>query len=314
MYSSGNTDSRVQRTLDFQSPPHSNPASPREALIGVGLLFVIQANSGNVFVHSIVPDSPAERCGCINVGDALVSIDARPISSNTSLAELRSRVLGPHFSTVTLGFSRRMIEHESDSHSSVRFSVFLTRAISQSASSDRGKEALFSEGTLASKSSEIRTSSTHESSYEFQPRPPPARSLNSSLSANGSISSTSPKQRFSVVGKRMLEDKFPGGALEFNEQEVVSRATPSEQLYQSTANSLQRLMENISQQPDQDFSGSALMQTTENSRDFYNDVLSGNATDYSSIQRLSKEVQAVDSWLRAKVSEILFILFSLEDV
>jgi hypothetical protein len=73
-------------------------------------------------------------------------------------------------------------------------------------------------------------------------------------------------------------------------------------------------MENISQQPDQDFSGSALMQTTENSRDFYNDVLSGNATDYSSIQRLSKEVQAVDSWLRAKVSEILFILFSLEVV
>jgi hypothetical protein len=207
-----------------------------------------------------------------------------------------------------------MIEHESDSHSSVRFSVFLTRAISQSASSDRGKEALFSEGTLASKSSEIRTSSTHESIYEFQPRPPPARSLNSSLSANGSISSTSPKQRFSVVGKRMLEDKFPGGALEFNEQEVVSRSTPSEQLYQSTANSLQRSMENISQQPDQDFSGSALMQTTENSRDFYNDVLSGNATDYSSIQRLSKEVQAVDSWLRAKVSEILLILFSLEDV
>jgi hypothetical protein len=309
MHSSGSEDLRVQRTLDFLSPPNSNPVSPRsdEALIGVGLLFVIHANTGKIFVHSIVPDSPAEKCGCIHVGDALVSIDAQPITSGTSLTELRGRVLGPYSSTVTLGFSRNMFEDERNSHSSVRFSVFLTRESSKTTSIDRigrKKEALSSERTRAFKVSEMGSSSIFESSAEFQPHPPPARSLNTVLSANGSMSSTSPKQRFSVVGRKILEDRSRCGSLEFHEQQNFVGDIISEQLHQTTSNPPHQLMETFKQQPNQVPSGMFSMRTG-NSSELTKDAVSASATDLMSIQMLSIEVQAMDSWLHKKASKIM---------
>ena len=325
MYSTGNTNLRVQRTLDFLSPPNSNPVSPREcrdeSLIGVGLLFVIHANSGKVFVHSIVPDTPAERSGCINIGDALVSIDARPITNNTSLAELRSRVLGPYSSTVTLGFSRSMFEDESISSSSYQFSVILTRESSQTSVSDRYKEARSTERAFASNMSGNGASKITESSAELQPHPPPARALNQLLPAKGSMSSTSPKQRFSVVGKKPLEDKSLGGALEFPGQHNVSRAITSEQLNLTAANRffaakpLHQLQETFSQQPNQVPSNMASMQIFDHFSDSMRDAAISaaiNAEELLSIQRLSIEAQAMDSWLQAKASKLLIIQFFLE--
>ncbi len=296
----------VQRSLDFLSPPNSNPASPREhsdeTLIGVGLLFIIHANTGKVCVHSIVPDSPAARCGCIQNGDVLVSIDARPVTSNTSLTELRSRILGPCLSAVTLGFCRNMIEDERISNSSHRFSVFLTRESSQSNYVNRNKDTLFSELALASKLSEFEAPNSIEAITEFQPKPPPARSLNASL-ANGSISSTSPKQRFSIAAKKVLPDNSQGDALGMS-----ARPTPSsEHLFDTASSPLKRILKSISQSPDQDPSASLFGQYGHLSELNSQDTHAVNAADLFSIQRLKMEVQAMESWLQAKVSAKSFL-------
>jgi hypothetical protein len=294
MYSSRKEELKVQRSLDFQSPPNSNPVSPRElgdeTLIGVGLLFIIHANSGNISVHSIISDSPAQRCGCINVGDTLVSIDARPVTSNTSLTELRSRILGQRFSTVTLGFCRSTFENQSSSHSSLRFSVFLTREHSSTSSMHRKKDAFYSDHALASNFTEVNA--------EFQPRPPPSRLLNQSLSINGSISSTSPKQRFSVAGKKVLQDKSCIDTREL----LLSRSTVTDELFQTTSNSFQRIVETISQQSNQGPSQSFSMQTSQTNDLTSKNFVYVNASDLFSIQQISIEVQAMESWIKAKVS------------
>ena len=303
-------DLRVQRSLDFLSPPNSNPVSPRERsdenLIGVGLLFIINANTGKVRVHSIVPDSPAEKCGCINVGDTLVSIDSRPISRSISVTELRSRILGPLFSTITLSFSRNMFEDEGNSPSSefLRFSVVLSRGSARNAPINHHKEVPSSERTLPSKSFETGAPSSNEADSEFQPRPPPARLLNPSLSINGGFGSISPKQRFSVAGKKPLHDASRGVALE-----PPPKTTPPEQLSETAPSSLQRIVEMFAQKSDERIAEMFSVQTDQNSSSFTsNDAVSVNAADLADIRRLNIEVQSMDSWLRAKAS--FFVRFA----
>jgi len=300
MNSSAIDDLRVQRSLDFLSPPNSNPVSPRERsdenLIGVGLLFIIHANSGKVSVHSIVPDSPAARCSCINVGDTLVSIDSHPISCNISVTELRSRVLGPYFSTITLGFTRSVVEVERKSPSSefLRFSVVLSRGSSQKAPINHHKVPS-SKRAIPSKICESGAPSGIEA--EFQPRPPPARSLNKSLSASGNFGSTSPKQRFSVAGRKIPQDQF----------ERPLKTTTSEQLSQTVPSSIQSIVKMYSQQTDQRLA--EMIQTNELSGFTSNDAVSVNAVDLADIRRLNIEVQSMDSWLRAKASFLFLFAF-----
>jgi hypothetical protein len=163
---------------------------------------------------------------------------------------------------------------------------------------NRNKETLFSELALASKVIEHASPNITEAITELQPRPPPARSLNASICANGSISSTSPKQRFYTAAKKMLPEN--------SHSNTDARTTPTsqEQLHYASSSPLQRIMKSISQSPDQDPSASVSKQSNHVSDLRFNDTVSAHADELFNIQLLKLEVQAMESWLVTKVCKI----------
>ena len=88
--------------------------TPGETLVGVGIIFRSDS-SGTLFVRQLQPGGPAEQCGQVHIGDAIVEVNGidvfrKPISSFTKL------MLGPPGTIVTLGLKRatsQMIERVS---------------------------------------------------------------------------------------------------------------------------------------------------------------------------------------------------------
>jgi len=73
-------------------------------LAGVGVIFAKQEE--HVFVRSVVDNSPAAAEGVIRPGDMLVTVDERPVETE-SLVFIRSLVMGVPGTFVTLGLIRR---------------------------------------------------------------------------------------------------------------------------------------------------------------------------------------------------------------
>jgi C-terminal processing protease CtpA/Prc len=79
-------------------PPEMNGGSPEGA--GVGL--VLREVEGQHIVRRVVPQSAADRCGVIHVGDVLLSVDGRTVRGS----QVQGLIPGAHGSTVNLHFRR----------------------------------------------------------------------------------------------------------------------------------------------------------------------------------------------------------------
>jgi len=76
-----------------------------ERMAGVGIFFQQETDSW-IYVASIVPNSSADRCGLIKPDDELVRVDNVEISPHESLEDVRTLILGPPGSYVSLFFRR----------------------------------------------------------------------------------------------------------------------------------------------------------------------------------------------------------------
>lgn len=90
-----------------------------EVVAGVGMLAMVEADSGLFFVSSLVPDGPASSTGQIAAGDYILHVDGRAVRG-LALEELRDLLVGGPGSTVTVGLRRRN-GHE--------YAVVITRAV-----------------------------------------------------------------------------------------------------------------------------------------------------------------------------------------
>jgi hypothetical protein len=184
-----------------------------------------------------------------------------------------------------------------DAPSSFHFSVLLTRESSKSKLINP-KDLSIGKNGITSQVRELVAASVVEATAAFQPRPPPARFLNQSPPAKGNLSS-SPKQKFSVSGKHLSRESFHGDGFEPQIMLASQNSAPGD------STSLQLILETFSEQIDPGLSNMVSTQKGYSDGLLSNGTVSVKAVDLVSMQQLIMEVKAMDSWLRAKASNLL---------
>eukprot|EP00277_Geminigera_cryophila_P017955 CAMPEP_0179447362 /NCGR_PEP_ID=MMETSP0799-20121207/31224_1 /TAXON_ID=46947 /ORGANISM="Geminigera cryophila, Strain CCMP2564" /LENGTH=144 /DNA_ID=CAMNT_0021238161 /DNA_START=66 /DNA_END=500 /DNA_ORIENTATION=+ len=107
--------------LNLDSKGSSDGARSVAEKVGIGAYFQrASADTGGLSVKSLLPGSPAQKCGKIKVGDIVLKVDGDNVFGK-KLAELAEVLLGPTGSKVTLEFR--------DGNTQKDYSVVLERGI-----------------------------------------------------------------------------------------------------------------------------------------------------------------------------------------
>ena len=83
----------------------SPSASAQQALAGVGLAFKTQKGSGSVVVTGLAAEGSASKCRQLSVGTVITAVDGEAVGALED-AVIRSKILGPYGSLVTLTIQR----------------------------------------------------------------------------------------------------------------------------------------------------------------------------------------------------------------
>jgi hypothetical protein len=70
---------------------------------GVGIVF--DSNVNVIYVHDIIPNSPAAKNGGINQNDVLLSVGPYPVSTTTTIRDVNKYIFGLNHTPITLKFS-----------------------------------------------------------------------------------------------------------------------------------------------------------------------------------------------------------------
>nr|CAD7265810.1 unnamed protein product [Timema shepardi] len=100
-------DSLCPHCRDYSDPPgvwHTETLCLTLYADKHGYGFTVHASPSSIFISDIRRDSPADRCGCLQVGDRLLTLNNQSLQSTESVTQLLSECEGTHI-TLTVEFN-----------------------------------------------------------------------------------------------------------------------------------------------------------------------------------------------------------------
>ena len=94
-------------------PPPAPPPPAQNGVTGLGIVASQGVEGGlgeGIYVHSIVKDSPAEASDLFRVGDRIITVDDRPVSTHT-VEQVRGMLAGQAGKTARISYEREGYGH-----------------------------------------------------------------------------------------------------------------------------------------------------------------------------------------------------------